>query len=380
MVNDMKITVVCDVLGKENNGTTIAAMNFIRSMREKGHRVTVVCPDKDKQGKEGYVVMPVLNLGPLNNYVKKNGVSLARGVKKILEPIILDSDVVHIMIPFNLGTAAVKLCKKHGIPVTAGFHMQAENLTSHLFMKDNPIANAFTYKYIYQAVYRYVDAVHYPTQFIRETFENACGHKTNAFVISNGVGEKFKPTGAKKPPEFRSKFVILFSGRYSKEKSHKILIDAVAKSAHESEIQLIFAGAGPLEGVLKERSRKLTNRPVFSFFPHNQMLNVLNYADLYVHPAEIEIEAIACMEAIACGQVPIIADSPRSATKMFAMDERNLFENKNSQDLADKIDFFIENPDVLAEYKERYKGIVADLGYERCMDRMEEMLLSVIKE
>ena len=29
----MIICVVCDVLGKENNGTTIAAMNLIRSLR-----------------------------------------------------------------------------------------------------------------------------------------------------------------------------------------------------------------------------------------------------------------------------------------------------------------------------------------------------------
>ena len=109
------------------------------------------------------------------------------------------------------------------------------------------------------------------------------------------------------------------------------------------------------------------------------MLNVLNYADLYVHPAEIEIEAIACMEALACGQVPIIADSPRSATVKFALDERNLFKNRDAQDLADKIDFFIEHPDVLEEYRERYKGIVADFSQEACMDKMEKMFYEALK-
>lgn len=29
----MKITIVCDVLGEENNGTTIAAMNLIRFLK-----------------------------------------------------------------------------------------------------------------------------------------------------------------------------------------------------------------------------------------------------------------------------------------------------------------------------------------------------------
>ena len=370
----MKITVVCDVLGAENNGTTIAAMNLIRSLKAKGHDVIVVCSDEDKKGKNGYVVMPQLNLGPLNGYVKKNGVALSRADNKVLEPVIWDSDVVHIMLPFALGRAALKLCLKHNIPVTAGFHMQAENFTSHVFMKDNPVANNLTYRYIYNNLYKYVNAVHYPTDFIREVFENAVGHKTNAYVISNGVSDRFKPNGAKKPPEFRNKFVILFSGRYSKEKSHSVLIDAVALSKHSREIQLIFAGDGPLKDMLKERSKKLPNKPVFNFFPHRQMLNVLNYADLYVHPAEIEIEAIACMEALSCGQVPIIANSPRCATKKFALDERNLFENRNPQDLADKIDYFIEHPEAIEEYRERYKGIVAELSQEACMNRMEEML------
>ena len=148
----MKITIVCDVLGAENNGTTIAAMNLIRAMEQRGHEVTVVCSDKEKKNKKGYVIMPKLSLGPLNHYVSKNGVSLSRADRKTLEPVVMNSDVVHVMMPFMLGTAAVKLCKKHDIPVTAGFHVQAENFTSHIFMKDNPLANQLTYNSIYHSV------------------------------------------------------------------------------------------------------------------------------------------------------------------------------------------------------------------------------------
>ena len=31
----MVITIVCDVLGQENNGTTIAAMNLVRSLKKR---------------------------------------------------------------------------------------------------------------------------------------------------------------------------------------------------------------------------------------------------------------------------------------------------------------------------------------------------------
>lgn len=47
----MKITIVCDVLGKENNGTTITAMDRIKYLREHGHEVRVLCCDQDRIGK-----------------------------------------------------------------------------------------------------------------------------------------------------------------------------------------------------------------------------------------------------------------------------------------------------------------------------------------
>lgn len=47
----MKITIVCDALGNENNGTTIVAMNLIRYLREHGHEVRVLCCDQDRIGK-----------------------------------------------------------------------------------------------------------------------------------------------------------------------------------------------------------------------------------------------------------------------------------------------------------------------------------------
>ncbi|MBQ7248105.1 MAG: glycosyltransferase [Lachnospiraceae bacterium] len=121
----MKIAVVCDVLGKENNGTTIAAMNLIRSLRKKGHEVRVVCSDADKKGRPGYYVMPGLNLGPLNGYVAKNGVVISALDKKVLEDALHDVDIVHVMIPFTVGSAAAKYAHRHGIPLTAGFHCQA---------------------------------------------------------------------------------------------------------------------------------------------------------------------------------------------------------------------------------------------------------------
>ena len=369
--------IVCDILGEKNNGTTLAATNLIDYLRSKGHEVRVVCCDKDKNNLENYYVTPTLNLGKFcNKILEKNGVTPAKADESVLRKAIEGSDVVHLLIPFFLARRAAKIAKELNKPITASFHCQAENVTAHVFMMNFPLANTLVYKNFYKHVYQYCDIIHYPTTFIRDVFEKET-HKTNAVVISNGVNEQFY----KDVPSNRisDKFTIVCTGRYSKEKAQHLLIKATAKSKHRDDIKLVFAGAGPYENSLKKLSAKHGTDAEFRLFPRDELLSLLHGADLYVHTAIIEIEAIACLEAIVSGLIPVINNSPRSATKAFALDGNNLFKLNDANDLAAKIDFWYEHPELIKEYKARYKSIIANFDQKECMHKMEEMLLSAIE-
>ncbi|MBO4392310.1 MAG: glycosyltransferase [Clostridia bacterium] len=374
----MKIAIICDVLGTANNGTSLAAFNLINSLKEKGHDVRVVCPDEDKRGQEGYYIVPKYNFGLFQRYMEKNGVSPAKADKTILESAISDADIIHVMVPFSLGKAAAAYANQHGIPLTAGFHCQAENITSHIFLKNSRIANKTTYRILNRRLFRYCDCIHYPTQFICDVFESVVG-KTPHRIISNGVSDDFKPginenTG-------RNGYTIVYSGRYSPEKSHGVLIDAVAKSHHKNEIRLVFAGTGPLRKKLEKRAgKKGINPPVMKFYGREELASLLKQADLYVHPAEIEIEAISCLEAIATGKVPVISDSPKSATKHFALTPQNLFRCGDSDDLAGKIDWWLDHPEERNDCAKRYIGFAEQFNFSRCMDEMEKMLIDTVEE
>ena len=376
----MIVTVVCDVLGSENNGTTIAAMNLIRSLRAKGHTVRVVCPDESRRGEKDCYIVPAYNLGTwLNAYVAKNGVMLAKPDRDVIEQAIDGADVVHVMIPFAVGGCAARIAYKKGIALTAGFHCQAENVTNHLFMMNMSAANHTAYRIFRKNLYRYCDCVHYPTQFICDLFEKETG-PTNHYVISNGVSSSFVRREVSRPAELNGKFVILFTGRYSKEKSHKVLIDGVARSKHRDDIQLIFAGAGPQgDNIAAYASEQAISTPIMKFYNRDELIDVINTADLYVHPAQIEIEAISCLEAIKCGVVPVICDSPRSATRYFALGENNLFRCNDAGDLAEKIDYWIEHPDERKKCSNDYEGYAARFDFDLCMDKMEQMLLDAVK-
>ena len=376
----MIITIVCDVLGKENNGTTIAAMNLIRFLKKQGHTVKVLCADQNRKGQDGFYVVPNISFGKmLDKYVANIGVTLAKADKDIVTSALKGSDLIHTMLPFSLGMASVKIAKELNIPITAGFHMQAENLTSYIKLNKLKPANKFVYKYIWKHVYQYVDGIHYPTKFIQNIFEKNIKKTTPGYVISNGVHDYVKKRDIAKPEEFKDKFVILTTGRYAREKSQDTLIKAIRYSKHKNEIQLILGGMGVKEKKYKKLAKKLPIPPIFKFYSRTEIIDVLNYSDMYVHPAEIELEGIACLEAIVCGKLTIVSDSKLSATKEFAIDDTCIFKHRNPKDLARVIDYWIDRPELRKQYEQKYLESSCVFNQDECMKQMENMMKTVIQ-
>lgn len=377
----MQVTIIAPVLGQQNNGTTVATFNLINSLRAKGHQVNVVCGDQDRKGQAGFYVLPIQSLGIFDIIVRANNVVLAKFDKKIIKAACKGSDVVHVTMPLFLGSKVAKYIKyKLKIPVTGSFHAQAENFSSHILnLMNNDLFNRLIYKHYHRGLYRHCEAIHYPTKFIKGIYEEVVG-PTNSYVISNGVRTTFKPIEIERPPYLADKKIILFTGRLSREKSHHILIKAVSLSKYESDIQLVFAGQGPRKELLEDLAKTcLTNQPIIKFFSFQELNEMINMADLYVHPAEVEIEAISCLEAIKCGKVPIIANSPTCATKAFALDERSLFKVNDEKDLSDKIDYWFDHENERIRMGKIYADSPIVMSVETAMDKMEQMFVDVIE-
>lgn len=376
----MNVTIICDVLGVPNNGTSVAAYNLINHLKSQGHNVTVVCCDADKEGESGYMIVPTIKLGPIvNAALARNEVVPAKADPVILDEAIKDADVVHLLMPFPLSWKAVKICEKYGIPMTSSFHVQAENFTCHIGMMKSAFATKEVYKYFYKKVYSHCAYTHYPTEFIKQDFEGNIKKRVPSKVISNGVSESFfEPAPAeaikKQKAKNKDKFTIVVVGRYSSEKAQQVLIKAVAKSKYKDKIHLILAGEGPKRRHYKKLVKKNGVDCEMRFFDHDELKEVLNAADLYVHTAYVELESIACLEAIVTGLVPIICNSKRSAARFFAQDDRCLYQKWDSEDLKNKIEYFMDNPKELEACKKKYKIQANVSRLAECMNKMEQML------
>ena len=374
----MKITIISDVFGKENNGTTITIRRLIDGLKKRGHNVTLVSTFKTKE--KGYITLERRHFGIFDNYItNKNHVELAKPDKKILTEAIKNSDIVHIVLPFKTGVLASKICKELCVPFTTAFHCQPENFSGNIGLQNLPFLNRYLYFRFKNKLYKRANRVHCPSQFIANELKKH-GYKTKNYVISNGVIPIFKNMNVKKPKNLKNKFVILYVARFSKEKMHKILLKAAALSKYKKNLHLIFAGCGPLKEKFKTYAKTHNVSLELNFYNKESLAKVINYSDLYVHPSEIEIEAISCLEALSCGLVPVISNSKRSATTQFALSKKNLFENRNCKDLASKIDYFIENPMEKEKLSKKYVYYSKQFSIDNSIDKMIKMFEDEINE
>lgn len=374
----MKIALIADFYGQHNNGTSVTAARLVNNLRAKGHEVNVVSPYECRE--EGYVQLQKMHVPVFGGYIEgKNGIVFAKVDEEILRDVLLKSEIVHVLMPFSAGSAAARIAYELGVPLIVSFHVQPENITSHMFLMNSRFINWFIYRIFWNKCYKYTRFIHCPSNFIAGELLNN-GYIANMRVVSNGVIPVFHKKESRKPIAFQDRICILFIGRYADEKRHDLLIDAAAISKYADKIQLIFAGNGPRENKIKKRSKKLANPPILQLMTEEDLSVVINYCDLYVHPSDVDIEAISCIEAFSCGLVPVISDSRRSATKQFALVPENVFAAGNPNSLAQRIDFWLDHPGEKAELSRQYIEFGKTYAIENCVNQMERMFYEVIAD
>ena len=374
----MKILLVIDQFDNSNNGTTISARRFAKGLQKAGNEVYVVSTGNSKN--EYKFNLKELPLPPgISHLVKSQGMSFAVPNTEILEKAISSVDVVHFYMPFFISKAGLKICEKLNVPHTAAFHVQPENITYSIGLGTKTKVNDLIYTHYRDSFFNRFTHIHCPSEFIANELKKH-GYTAKLHVISNGVDDEFKYYPKEKLPEFKDKFVITMIGRYSNEKRQDVLNDAISKSKYANKIQLVLAGKGPKQEKYEKLGKVLPNPPVMKFYSTDRLIDLLKSTDLYVHSADAEIEAISCIEAFACGNVPIIANSKNSATKQFALVKESLFEAGNSDDLANKIDFWIEHEDYRKEMEIRYSKHAENYRLKNSIVKIEEMFNDAIRE
>ena len=373
----MNILVVIDQYDGANNGTTISARRFVENLRKAGNEVRVI--STGKQDKDKYVVKE-LKLPPIaNKIIKSQGMEFAKPNEEELRKAIEWAEVVHFYMPFLLSRKGLKICEELNKPRTTAFHVQPENITYTIGLGKKTKVNDQIYYLFRDKFFNRFTHIHCPSNLIADELLKH-GYTAKLHVISNGIEPDWVYNRAEKPEELKDKIVITMVGRLSAEKRQDLLIEASKKSKYSNKIQLVFAGNGPMKKQYTKMGEELVNKPIMDFFEKEDLKKLLSYTDLYVHTSDAEIEAISCIEAIATGLVPVIAKSTQSATKQFALDERSLFEAGNSEELKNKIDYWLDNAEEKQKMEKEYAKFAENFKIENSIHKMEEMFKEEIAE
>ncbi len=372
----MKILLFIDKYDDANNGTTISARRFAEELRRRGHEIRVVSAGETSD-EERYCVR-ALNIPGFNCIIQKQGMVLAKPDDRVITEALAWADVVHFLMPFWLSARGKELADEMGVPSTAAFHIQPENITYNIGLSRINAASRMLYGILHR-FYGEFTHIHCPSRFIaNELFKH--GYEAKLHVISNGVGEGFVYRKLPKSPELEGKFVVLMIGRLSREKRQDVLIEAVRRSKYADKIQLVLAGKGPRQEFYEREGGSLPNPVSIGFYEEASLKDLLAMTDLYVHASDIEIEAISCIEAFASGLVPVIANSEKSATPQFALNRRSLFRRGDSGDLADKIDYWIEHEEERKALEQTYAEAGKEYAIGECVSKIERMFREAIAE
>lgn len=369
----LKIVIVIDLIDNLTNGSVMTARRFADGLKSRGHDVRLVAVGADGKNdcpvKEKYI--PLVTEVSAKNQVKF-GTFEEEKIKKAFE----GADIVHFIFPFKLERRCKKLADKMGIPTTSAFHVQPENFSYNMRCgKFKPLVDFLYFKFRTE-FYRHFNRIHCPSQVIANALKKH-KYKSEIYVISNGYDPAFVPPEHKNKNE---KFEIVMVGRLAAEKNQKVLISAVARCRYKNDIHVTLFGNGPKKKKLIKQARKLGVDVEFGFLPPAELVKRLQQSDLYVHTAKVESEAIACIEATACGLVPIIGDSELSATTQFALDERSLFKNDDAASLAEKIEYWYENEDERERMSAQYAEAAKKYSLENSLEKAEQMFKDEIED
>jgi glycosyltransferase involved in cell wall biosynthesis len=253
-------------------------------------------------------------------------------------------DIVDICSPYPIGISTLILAKKYGIPIVGSIHILPENMLSPFL--NSPYYNVMRkYSWSYLVYFfNLVDWATIPTQTGANMYIDK-GLKTKITPISNGVNTKiFNPNNngeyLRKKFDIPKENIVLYTGRMSSEKNLDVLVKAIPHVLKEINSHFLFCGSG---GGYKQKMKKLTetlhvsdNTTFIDFLDWEDYINIYSLADLFVMPAEAELQSIVTMEAIASG-LPAVVVNKGAVPELISSDNGFLFDPKNSEQLANNI-------------------------------------------
>ncbi len=390
----MNVVIATDLYYPTLGGICVATDQLAHQLAKRGHHVSLIAPSVSFKSHQE-PISPHFTIYRIGSFmlVRKKGIRYAfdrNAVRSTIESV--KPDIIHIMTtgPGVIGPTCLKIAKKKNIPVVATSHVIAENIVAPLHHLPNFIENnlgIIAMKYL-KNFYQRADHMIAPSGAAAEHLRKL-GISGPITVISNGLYlDKFINSDSSVLEGLKNRLnlsenspVILYVGRFDKEKGVDLLFKAFLKLQSTSDAQLLLVG----KGIEEERLRKFVEKNHLSksiifagFLSDDEMPAIYHLSDIFVMPSNVELQSIATLEAMAV-KLPVVGANAMALPYLIHDGENGfLFKPNDSSDLENKLQILVSDPELRIKMGQRSFDYVQEHAMEHVILKFEALYQSLI--
>ncbi|MCH5255791.1 MAG: glycosyltransferase family 4 protein [Lachnospiraceae bacterium] len=212
---------------------------------------------------------------------------------------------------------------------------------------------SFVIKFGEKMAAKYADEVIVLSKNVQDYFKDTYGR--NTVFIPNGIDrpEKRKAELITEKYGLEENGYFLFLARIVPEKGAHYLIEAFR--GIDTDKKLVIAGGSSQAFDYMEKIHRMAaedDRVIMTDFVQGQILEEL-YSNAYafVLPSDVEGMALSLLEAMSYGNCCLVSDI--SENTEVTEDKALVFEKGNIDDLKNKLEYMLQNPEKVEEYKKQ---------------------------
>lgn len=372
----MRIGIFTDAYLPHISGVTTSIFMLVSGLREKGHEVYIITTtvSSKKDIDDPYVIRLKGMIIPRKGLAAFRLVPFTAAHIKRIEA--LDLDLMHVHTEFSIGSVAVHLKDKHNLPMVFTVHTMYEEYLHYVSGFLNKFFRGPLMHYLKKLMSRFIKRAEVtltPTEKVKDLMLSY-NIKGNYKIVPTGLDlskfEKEKYTEAEVSAlkeEIgipKDKFVCLFIGRMSAEKSIDVLIEGFSKINHENAV-FVLVGDGPYKHVLEQKVKTMKLEHKFYFTGLVDWGKIGLYyqlGDVFLNASVTETQGLTYIEALAAS-LPVIVKYDECLKEVVQENENGLFFH-NNKELPVLLNMLIQFPDVKNKLKQNARVSIEKYSQE----------------
>ena len=386
----MRIAIAGQTYRPPLNGQGVFTIHLAERLAQAGHQVMVLMPSergRAYQSCQNGVLIRAITAIPLYPFYTDVHVTPWPGRQVGPQLDEFQPDIVHLQDHYPLCRSVLHAARRRGLAVIGTNHFLPENILLELpfFSLWQTPLKRLLWKWVL-AVFNQVDIVTTPT----ETAAKILGRQNLPVpiqAISCGVDlDHFRPDTRLNRVELRLRYgldphatLLLYVGRLDREKRVDLLVEALHR-LHRPDLQLAVAGRGTQATAWQTLARRLElgRQVVFTgYVPAEDLVALLNSADIFCMPSDAELQSIATLEAMGTGR-PIIAAAAGALPELVKNGVNGyLFQADQVEDAARCIAKLADQPERWAALGTASRAIVQRHDLSQTVQQYERLYYSL---